>query len=130
MKDILIIEDERDIREAIETRLLSEGYSVRVADTTEIGLMKVMEKKPDLILLDIITRSIHGALFMQRLRQLPPEINDCKVIVVTNLDNDVTREKIEPYGIEDYLVKAETSLDQVVEKVAKVLAEENKPTPE
>jgi len=82
----------------------------------------VTENKPDLILLDMLTHSIHGALFLQRLRQLPEGQNDSKVVILTNLDNDITRDKVEPFGIEDYLVKAETSLDQIATKVATILA--------
>jgi two-component system alkaline phosphatase synthesis response regulator PhoP len=122
MKNILIIEDEQDLREAVQARLISEGYIVKTTENTEQGLRMVTENKPDLILLDMLTHSIHGALFLQRLRQLPEGQNDSKVVILTNLDNDITRDKVEPFGIEDYLVKAETSLDQIATKVATILA--------
>lgn len=121
MKNILIIEDEQDLREAVQARLISEGYIVKTTENTEQGLRMVTENKPDLILLDMLTHSIHGALFLQRLRQLPEGQNDSKVVILTNLDNDITRDKVEPFGIEDYLVKAETSLDQIATKVATIL---------
>lgn len=121
MKNILIIDDEQDLREAVQARLISEGYMVKTTENTEQGLRMVTENKPDLILLDMLTHSIHGALFLQRLRQLPEGQNDSKVVILTNLDNDITRDKVEPFGIEDYLVKAETSLDQIATKVATIL---------
>ncbi|MBP6881225.1 MAG: response regulator [Candidatus Pacebacteria bacterium] len=120
MEKILIIEDEQDLREAMQARLVTEGYSVRTVSTSEEGLHLILESKPDLILLDVLTSSIHGAAFMQRLRTLPDEQNDCKVIVVTNLDNDITRDKFAPYHIDGYLVKAEVTLDTIAEEVAKV----------
>jgi CheY-like chemotaxis protein len=123
MKKILIIEDEQDLREAMQTRLISEGYNVRTASTSEEGLRLVIENKPDLILLDVLTSSIHGAAFMQRLRTLPDGQNDSKVIVVTNLDNDITRDKFEPYNIDGYLVKAEVTLDNIAQTVSTVFAE-------
>jgi two-component system alkaline phosphatase synthesis response regulator PhoP len=122
MKNILIIEDEQDLREAVQARLISEGYIVKTTENTEQGLRMVTENKPDLILLDMLTHLIHGTLFLQRLRQLPEGQNDSKVVILTNLDNDITRDKVEPFGIEDYLVKAETSLDQIATKVATILA--------
>jgi len=81
-----------------------------------------MESRPDLILLDIMTHSLHGAVFIQRLRDLPEGKNDSKVIVFTNLDNDISKSKFSKDDISAYLVKAEMSLDQVVKKVSEVLS--------
>lgn len=128
MKKILVIEDENDLCEAIQTRLVAEGYSVTTAGTSEEGLMLVTENKPDLILLDLMTHSMHGSVFMQRLRQLPPGKNDSKVIVFTNLDNDISRDKVLPHDIVDYLVKAKISLDEVAKKVSDALRAPNTTT--
>lgn len=121
MKNILIIEDETDLREALQARFTSDGYQASTARTTEEGLAMVVKQKPDLILLDIITRTLHGAVFLERLRQLPPDKNDSKVIVLTNLDNEITREKVKPFGIEHFLVKADVTLDQIAETVTATL---------
>lgn len=123
MKKILIIEDEQDLREAMQARLMSDGYHVRSTRTSEEGLQMVLDDKPDLILLDIMTGSIHGAVFAQRVRILPEGQNDSKIIVVTNLDNDISREKFAPFQIEDFLVKAEVTLDDIAKKAADVLGE-------
>jgi len=122
MQKILIIEDEADLREALRATLITEGYAVRASETSEIGLQLVLEDKPDLILLDIMTRSMHGSLFVQRVRSLPAGQNDSKIIVITNLDNDISKNKFSAGDISAYLVKAETSLDQIKAKVAEVLA--------
>ena len=121
MQRILIIEDEADLREAVQASLVAEGYDVRTTSTSEEGLKLVMETKPDLILLDIMTHSLHGAVFVQRLRDLPAGKNDSKVIVFTNLDNDISKSKFSDNNVSAYLVKAEMSLDQVVKKVSEVL---------
>jgi DNA-binding response OmpR family regulator len=123
MKRILIIEDEEDLREALHTKLAAEGYRVETAETSELGLKSIIENKPDLILLDVLTHSIHAAAFLQRLRDLPPGKNDSKVIVLTNLDNDITRKKVMEYNVEDYLVKAKISLEEIAKKVKKLLPE-------
>lgn len=122
VKRILIIEDEPDIKDALQATLLDEGYQVETAETSELGLQAVLEVTPDLILLDVMTHSMHAAAFLERLRTLPDGQNNSKVIVLTNLDNDITRKKVQTYQIEDYLVKSEVSLDQITRRVREVLA--------
>lgn len=121
MKRILIIEDEPDIRDALYTNLVDEGYQVEAAETSELGLQAVLETTPDLILLDVMTHSMHAAAFLERLHTLPDGQNNSKVIVLTNLDNAITRQKVQAYGIEDYLVKSEVSLDQITLRVREAL---------
>jgi DNA-binding response OmpR family regulator len=122
MQKILIIEDETDLQEAIHARLVTEGYEVRTANSSEEGLKQVLTEKPDLILLDIMTHSLHGSVFVQRLRGLSADKNDSKVIVLTNLDNDISKNKFSDGDIFAYLVKADTSLDQITNKVAAALS--------
>lgn len=121
MSTILVIEDEVDLREALQTKFTDDGYEVTAVETSEQGLQAIIEHKPDIILLDVMTHSLHASAFLQRLRQLPDEKNDCKVIVLTNLDNEITRKKVMEYGIEAFLVKASTSLEQIAIKVKEVL---------
>lgn len=123
MKKILVIEDERDMREALQTKLISAGFYVDTAETAELGLRSVLQSKPDLIFLDVMTHSIHASEFLLRLHQDIPGGKDCKVIVLTNLDNDATRKKVTDYGIEAYLIKSQTSLELVVAKAQEVLGE-------
>ena len=121
MSKILIIEDEVDLREALQTKFTGDGYEVTAVETSELGLQSIIENKPDIILLDVMTHSLHASAFLQRLRQLPDGKNDCKVIVLTNLDNEITRKKVMEYGIEAFLVKASTSLEQISAKVKEIL---------
>jgi len=121
MQKILIIEDDKDIKDAVQTHLVSKGYNVRTAESSEEGLKLVMETKPDLILLDIMTRSLHGSVFVERLRNLPPGKNDSKVIIFTNLDNDMSKNKFAGSDVAGYLIKAEVSLEQIADKVSEVL---------
>lgn len=123
MKKILVIEDEQDLREALQAKLVSEGYFVTTSETADTGLRMVLADKPDLILLDVLTHSIHASVFLQRLRELTgnnPETR-VKVVVLTNLDNDMTRDKIMNFGVEAYLVKAKTPLEEVSKTIKVVL---------
>lgn len=59
-KEILWFEDDNDIVRAIRPRLMQEGYSVRVAVSSEQGKAMIKDKKPDLIIMDIIMEGEHG----------------------------------------------------------------------
>lgn len=120
MKSILIIEDENDLLSALETALTEKGYQVTSCLTSEDGLKLAISDKPDLILLDILTKSIHGGIFMQRLKEMNI---DSKVIVLTNIDNDEIKEKMKGLDVDDYLIKSETSLDELIKKISDVLGE-------
>ena len=121
MKRILVIEDEQDLREALQTKLTADGYIVETVETSEQGLQSVLDEKPDLILLDVMTHSLHAETFLKRLRDLPEGKNDSKVIILTNLDNDITRDKVMKYTVDGYYVKAETPLTTISEKTREVL---------
>ena len=117
MKSILIIEDDIDLREALQTKLVSEGYDVRTTETSQHGLQLVTERVPDLILLDVLTNSLHASEFLRELRDVDNPGNKCTVIVFTNLDNEQLRAKLMEYDIAAYLVKAKTSLEVLADKV-------------
>lgn len=121
MKKILIIEDDYDLSEALKTKFVSEGYEVRISENSELGLISIVEDKPDLVFLDIMTHSLHAATFLQRLRELPDSQNDSKVIVLTNVDNEIIRQKLEEYKIEAYLIKASTTLETLATKAKEAL---------
>lgn len=121
MKKILIIEDDHDLSDALKTKFSSEGYAVEVCDNSELGLKSVTTEKPDLIFLDIMTHSLHAATFMQRMRELPDTKNDSKVIVLTNVDNEMIRQKLEAFTIEAYMIKASTTLEELSNKTKEVL---------
>ena len=121
MNSILIIEDDLDTQVALKQGLTNAGYTVRAADNSELGLKAVVEEKPDLIILDVFTNSLHGAAFLQRLRELPDGKNDCKVIILTNLDNAITREKVSQFRVDAFFVKSSTSIDELVVRIRELL---------
>lgn len=122
MSKVLIIEDDADLRETLLTKLSGDGFLVRTAETAELGLKMVLEDKPDVILLDIMTHSMHGSAFIKRLRDLPQGQNDSKVIVLTNLDSELSRKKLMESGALEYLIKSETPLEKVSATIKNVLA--------
>ena len=121
MKKILIIEDDKFLRELIAQKLLKENYDISEAVDGEEGLKKSLAEHPDLILLDIRMPKMDGMTMLKLLRQ-DPWGKDAKVIILTNLD---------PLGtilqgvVKDnptyYLIKASTKFEDVLEKIREIL---------
>lgn len=122
MKKILFIEDERALQKTLGDLLRGEGYEVQSAYDGETGLEMVKTEKPDLILLDLILPKLHGFDVLKRIKE-DPEIRDIPLIVLTNLEDMGDVEKALELGATTYLVKANYSLDEVLEKVRKALGE-------
>lgn len=79
---ILVVDDEKDLRETLKSALEIEGYSVITADNGLIGIMLAQEKKPDLILLDISMPVMDGFTALLKLKQ-NPITKEIPVIILT-----------------------------------------------
>lgn len=115
---ILIVEDDIALRDMYKERLEMEGYDVDVASDGEEGLAKATENTFHLILLDLMMPKISGLDVLDILKSTPKTKN-IPVIVLTALTTVKTKSLV--FGAEDYLVKAECSLEDVVRKVNEVI---------
>jgi len=88
----------------------------------EVGLRLAKTKKPDLILLDLILPKINGFDVLKQLKE-DPDTKEIPVIVLTNLEGMQDIEKVIGLGATTYLVKANYSLVEVMEKIKKALGE-------
>jgi len=118
---ILIVEDDKSLREMYQLRLSINGYDVIEAGDGEEGLDVAIKEKPDLILLDIMMPKMSGMDVLDILKSTP-ETKDIPVIVLTALTEENVKAKGLVYGAEDYLIKSQTMPGQVVEKIEGVLA--------
>ncbi|KKT56961.1 MAG: Two component system response regulator, modulated diguanylate cyclase [Candidatus Giovannonibacteria bacterium GW2011_GWC2_44_9] len=118
-RKILIIEDEPVHLNVMKAKLEYEGYEVIVATDGETGYQKIMEEKPDLVLLDIILPKLDGFGIMERLRTKGKPAPT--IIVVSNSGQPVEIDKALKLGAKDYLVKAEFNPADVLDKVEKAL---------
>lgn len=121
-KKILIIEDESALQKTLSDILTQEGYETISALDGEVGLGLAKEKKPDLILLDLILPKIHGLEVLKNLKEIE-ETRDIPVIILTNLEGMTEVERAISLGATTYLIKAQYSLKEVVEKIKKALGE-------
>jgi len=122
MKKILIIEDESVLQKTFGDLFTGEGYETISALDGEEGLNLAKNKKPDLILLDLILPKIHGLDLLKQLKELP-ETRDIPVVILTNLEGTGEVEKALELGATTYLIKASYTLKEVLSKVKQVLGE-------
>lgn len=116
MKKILFIEDESALQKTIGDILIQEGYEIISALDGAAGLRMAEEKKPDLILLDLILPKMHGFEVLKALKESLATKN-IPVIILTNLEEIKDVEEALKLGATTYLVKSQYSLDEVVEKI-------------
>lgn len=88
----------------------------------EVGLSLAKTKKPDLILLDLILPKVHGFEVLKQLKE-DSETKEIPIIVLTNLEGIGDVDKAIELGATTYLVKAQYTLEEVVEKIKKALGE-------
>lgn len=119
-KTVLIVEDDNSIREILVEKFESEGFTVLDGANGQEGLEKFNSAKIDLILLDLYMPVMDGYTFLDKLRVLPTG-KDMPVVVLSNLvDHDYVVSAFDKH-VANYLLKTNTGLDGIVEKVKKVL---------
>ena len=120
MKKILFIEDESAFHKTFGEVLKQEGYQMISALDGEVGLRLAETEKPDLILLDLILPKINGFEVLKKLQE-NEETKKIPIIVLTNLEGIKDIDKAIELGATTYLVKAQYTLEEVVEKINKVI---------
>ena len=119
-KKILIIEDDKFLRELISRKLGDEGFNIQEAIDGEEGLKKIKEGKPDLILLDLILPSIDGFEVLSRMKE-DPGVSAIPVIILSNLGQKEEVERGLKLGAADYLIKAHFTPGEIIEKIKNIL---------
>lgn len=118
-KKILIIEDDSQLQKIYQNKLSGEGFEVYATSTGQDGLMLARTHKMDLIILDImLPGGWNGFDFLEQLKR-DEKLKNIPVFVLTNLDQEGKTAK--SIGISDYIVKADTTIENVIQKIKKVL---------
>lgn len=119
-KKILIIEDEKGMREALDEVFSGAGYEVFIAEDGQIGIDLVAKEDLDVILLDIILPKKDGFEVLREIKEL--KINQTTpIILCTNLSEPDDIQKALDLGATTYLVKANYKLEDVLRKVEEVI---------
>lgn len=121
-KHILIIEDDPFLLSMYVTKLEMIGYRVSSAEDGKKGLAMILDKKPDLLLLDILLPSMDGFQILEKMKQ-DQAVKNIPVILLTNLGQKADIEKGVALGADDYLIKAHFTPSEVTAKIKKALGE-------
>ena len=119
-KKILLIEDDDALANVYQTRLQAEGFDIRRVPNGEDALAATMEYKPDLILLDVMMPKVSGFDVLDILRNTPDTVN-IKVIMLTALSQDSDQERARSLGVDDYLIKSQVVIADVVDRIKRHL---------
>lgn len=120
MNRVLVVEDDRFLRELMVRKLKTEGYDVQAASDGEEGLKSIKELKPELVLLDLILPGIDGFEVLSRKRE-DAEISAIPVIILSNLGQKDEVERGLSLGAVDYLIKAHFTPGEIIEKIKNIL---------
>lgn len=124
MSKILFVEDEPALQKTLGAALQEKGYEILPALNGEDGLRLARAEKPDLILLDLVLPKLSGFDVLKALKD-GQETKNIPVIVLTQLETAQDIEKVLSLGATTYLVKANYTLQEVIEKVEKALENRN-----
>jgi DNA-binding response OmpR family regulator len=130
-KLVLIAEDDESLGKAVLTKLTEEGYRV---DMVKDGMdcLQYLEKeneKPDLLILDILMPVLGGMGVLKKIRE-DDRFKDIDILVLTNFNDVESVSDVMAFGVTDYLVKSDNSIEKIVEKVKEKLGSENSETEE
>lgn len=115
-KKILLVEDDKALAQVYLTRLEMEGFDIRHVDNGEVALSSAVEYRPDLILLDVMMPKINGFDVLDMLRN-SPDTKNMRVIMLTALSQAKDKERAEQLGADDYLVKSQVVISDVVGRI-------------
>jgi len=120
MKKVLIIEDEKPLRDAFCFLLKSEGFAIEQAENGKVGLEKLKAWKPDVVLLDVLMPVMNGLEFLKKAK-LAKRYPRLKTLMLSNLSDPITVDDVRTYGVTDVVLKAELSPMELVAVVRKLL---------
>ncbi|MCF7845452.1 MAG: response regulator [Candidatus Pacebacteria bacterium] len=120
MTKILVVEDDKFLREMISRKLEKEGYEVYQAIDGEKGEEKIKEVKPDIVLLDLILPGIDGFEVLERTKK-DPEVAEIPIIILSNLGQKSEVERGLNLGAVDFLIKAHFTPAEIVRKIKEII---------
>lgn len=115
-KKILLVEDDEVLASVYRARLEMEDFEVMEVHDGEQALTAALRYRPDLMILDAMMPKISGFDVLDILRNTPETMN-LQIIMLTALSQESDRERAEKLGVDEYLVKSQVMISDVIEKV-------------
>ncbi|TSC96931.1 MAG: two component transcriptional regulator, partial [Candidatus Peregrinibacteria bacterium Greene1014_49] len=116
--DILIAEDDAVLREVYQKKVTSSGYCIRLAQNGEEAIAAIQAKIPDILILDLNMPILDG---FQVLEKFPKVSRTFPVIALTNFEDKASRDRGEALGVDDYFIKREMTIKQLIAMVEEIL---------
>lgn len=120
-KKILLVEDDDSLAGVYLTRLEAEGFEVRRVSNGEQALAAALEYHPSLVVLDAMMPKVSGFDVLDIMRNTPETAN-IRVIMLTALGQDSDIERAKQLGVDDYLVKSQVVISDVVDRIRTLLS--------
>lgn len=117
---ILVIEDDKFLRELLVRKLGGEGFDVKNAIEAEAAFAILAERKPKMIFCDLILPGVDGFQILERIKG-DPKTADIPVVILSNLGQKEDFEKAMALGAKDFMVKANFTLDEIVAKARSIV---------
>lgn len=115
-KNILVVEDDQFLAKVYLSKLKKEGYKVRVAYDGNEGIEEINKELPNIVLLDLILPGMDGFEVLEKIKA-DPKLAKVPVIILSNLGQDEDIKRGKKLGADDYFVKANTSLSNIIKKI-------------
>ncbi len=125
MKKILVIDDDQFFAKTLETALPKNKYELLAAEDGEVGLTKMKEEKPDLVILDLMMPKMDGTSFLKKMQELS-DVPKVPILVSSNLSSVKKISDVMSLGAVGYVIKSDESLQSIVQDIERILGE-NKP---
>lgn len=119
---ILVVEDDKFLRDLLTEKLNKEGYLVKEAIDGNEALKELQAARPNLILLDLILPGIDGFEILRRMKN-DSALSKIPVIVLSNLGQQDDMNRAKELGAKHYLIKAHFTLGEIMDKIRSVLRE-------
>src|SRR3989344_7747231 len=119
-KTVLIVEDDEFLRSLTAKRLEKENYAIEVAVDGENAISVLDTLKPDIILLDLLLPGKDGFEVLKKIRSTET-VKTVPVVIFSNLGQKEDIEKAKALAVDDFLIKANFTLDDVVGKIKKLI---------
>jgi DNA-binding response OmpR family regulator len=121
---VLVTEDDKFLASAYKLKLTKQGWDVVVAYNGREAIDYLQSHQPNLILLDLIMPDTDGFTVLEAIHA-QPNLSSIPVIVASNLGQKEDVGRAMELGAKDFVVKSETSLDQIVTKIKTLLGQSN-----
>lgn len=116
MAKILFVEDDPLIVKIYATRLEADGFHVLTADNGETGLHVAETEFPDLIVLDVMMPKMDGFAVLTRLRE-NEKMKSVPILLYSNLAQEEEMQRAKSLGATEFIIKANLSPTEMVEKI-------------